>query len=320
MPIIANFRTLLCFSLLAVVGGWSAPLSIADDAEPKAAKDPFAQVDPASDPYGANKVPDALVGIGVDDSNNGNLLEPNTAFRDHKNNLIRVGDLFDGTQPVILSFNYSDCPKLCSVQLENMIETLGQIDLKIGDDFRMASISIDPKESSARAQESITKYTKQYGLASAEKGMHFLVGDEQSIKQITDEVGFRFKYIESQKRYSHPPLFVIVSPKGKLVRYIHGLDYDPKTMKLALVEAAEGKIGSPLNLASYGLGCFVFDESTGKYTFQAMWLMKIGAALTVFLLLITLTPYWFFKSKRPAGNPNNSLPQESLITTPESSV
>ena len=304
-----------------MVGGWSAQTSIADDAESKPAKDPFAQVDPASDPYGTNKIPKALVGIGVDDSNNGNLLDVNTAFRDHKNNLIRIGDLFDGTQPVILSFNYSDCPKLCSVQLENMIETLGQIDLKIGTDFRMASISIDPKESSERAQQSMDKYTKQYGLASAEKGMHFLVGEEQSIKKITDEVGFRFKYIESQKRYSHPPLFVIVSPKGKLVRYIHGLDYDPQTMKLALVEAAEGKIGSPLNLASYGLGCFVFDESTGKYTFQAMWLMKIGAALTVFLLLVTLTPYWFFKSKRPtADGKNSNHSQESLITAPESSV
>ena len=95
-----TFRNLIFFSLLAVVGGWCVDSSIADENE---TKDPFAQVDPKDDPYGARRIPDAIVNIGVDDSKNGNVIDFNTAFRDHKNNLVRTGDLFDGTRPVIMS-------------------------------------------------------------------------------------------------------------------------------------------------------------------------------------------------------------------------
>ena len=318
MNLKSTFRNLIFFSLLAVVGGWWVDSSIADESE---TKDPFAQVDPKDDPYGARRIPEALVNIGVDDSNNGNVIDFNTPFRDHKNNLVRTGDLFDGTRPVIMSFNYSDCPKLCSVQLENMIDALSQIDLKIGADFQMTSISIDPKETPERSQQQLDIYTRRYNLASAREGLHFLVGEQASIAKITDECGFKYKYVESQKRYSHPPLFLILSPKGKIVRYIHGLDYDPNTMKLALVEAAEGKIGSPLNLASYGLGCFVFDETTGKYTFQAMALMRGAAFLTVFILVITLVPYWFFR--RGAGVrqvATEATLNETLTSKPEVSL
>ncbi len=317
----STFRIFAFFSLLAVVGGWCVDSSMADESE---TRDPFAQVDPKDDPYGARRIPNALVNIGVDDSKNGNVVDFNTAFRDHKNNLVRVGDLFDGAKPVIMSFNYSDCPKLCSVQLENMIDALSQIDLKIGADFQMVSISIDPKETPERSQQQLDIYTQRYNLASAREGLHFLVGEQSSITRITDECGFKYKYVESQKRYSHPPLFLILSPKGKIVRYIHGLDYDPNTMKLALVEAAEGKIGSPLNLASYGLGCFVFDESTGKYTFQAMALMRGAAILTLLILAITLVPYWFFR--RGAGRPceqqiaGEATLNEALTSKPEPSL
>lgn len=328
-------RSFICLGLAVLVGGWfvgvasaedesgateiiTAPPSSADvDAESDKKVDPFAKVDPADDPYGARRVPDALVDIGVDDSNNGNVLEFNTAFRDHKNSLVRIGDLFDGTKPVIMSFNYSDCPKLCSVQLENMVDTLSQIDLKIGTDFRMVSISIDPKETTQRAQQSLEIYTKRYNLSEARLGFHFLVGEESSIKQLTDEVGFKFKYIDRQKRFSHPPLFVIVSPKGKLVRYIHGLDYDPATMKLALVEAAEGRIGSPLNYASYGLGCFVFDEKAGKYTFQAMALMRGGALLTILALAFTLVPYWLLNKGNVKESPVSGLEEKNILSEPD---
>ncbi len=319
MHLNSTFRTFVFLSLMAVVGGLYVDALKADEpirADEAAARktDPFAQVDPKDDPYGARRIPDALVNIGVDDSKNGNLVDVNTAFRDHKNNLVRIGDLFDGVKPVVMSFNYSDCPKLCSVQLENMVDALSQIDLKIGNDFRMVSISIDPEETTERSRQQLDIYTRRYNLASARDGLHFLVGEQASITKITDECGFKYKYVESQKRYSHPPLFLILSPKGKIVRYIHGLDYDPQTMKLALVEAAEGKIGSPLNLASYGLGCFVFDTSTGKYTFQAMALMRGGALLTLLVLTITLVPYWFFR--RGAGDQHIAV-EKTLTSKPE---
>ena len=256
------------------------------------------QVDAVKDPYGVNKKPDVKVGTGVV-SKEGDTIDLTTPFRDHKNNLARIGDFFKDGKPVILSFNYSNCPKLCSVQLENMVDTLRQIEFKIGTDFEMVSVTIDPSETSDRAQQNIDIYLKRYNLSEAKDGFHFLVGQEKNIRSLAQQTGFEYKYVESQKLYSHPPVFILLSPEGKIVRYIHGLDYDPKTMRLALVEAAEGKIGSPINMASYGLGCFVFDETTGKYTFQAMALMRIGALITIFGLAIATVPYWFFR--RGAG-------------------
>lgn len=264
------------------------------------------QVDPAKDPYGVNKKPDVKVGTGVV-SKEGGFIDLTTPFRDHKNNLARIGDFFNNGKPVVLSFNYSNCPKLCSVQLENMVDTLKQIDFKIGSDFEMVSVTINPAETPDRAQQNIDIYLRRYNLAEAKDGFHFLVGEEKNIRSLADQTGFEYKYIDSQKLYSHPPVFILLSPEGKIVRYIHGLDYDPKTMRLALIEAAAGKIGSPINIASYGLGCFVFDETTGKYTFQAMALMRIGAVLTIIALGVTLIPYWFFrKGSRKKGSTKRS--------------
>ena len=135
-----------------------------------------------------------------------------------------------------------------------------------------------------------------YNQGESVNGFHFLTGEEEAIDYLADLCGFKYKYVPSQKLYSHPPVFILVAPDGKIVRYIPGLDYDPDTMEKALIETSEGKIGgSAFDWASYALGCFVFDESRGKYTLQAMALMRAGAILTMFCLVVGLVPYWFFR-------------------------
>ena len=212
---------------------------------------------------------------------------------------MELGSLFDGKQPVMLSFNYSDCPKLCSTQLKNMTQTLREVKkkFKVNDHFQMISISIDPNEQTVRLRETEDKYIKQYNEPGTEDGWHFMTGKQAEIKKLADACGFRYRYIARQKYYSHPPVFILISPQGKIVRYIHGLNYKAATIEQALVESAEGKIGSPINWLSYGLGCYVFDETSGQYNFQSMLIMKIGAAITVIALLVTLVPYWLFSSK-----------------------
>jgi protein SCO1/2 len=253
---------------------------------------------PKNDPYRLNEKPDAAKNIGVD-SHIGDFLEMDLAFNDEQNRRIKIGDYFDGQQPVMLSFNYSNCPKLCSVQLENMTSTLREIKFKVGEDFQVVSLSIDPTEQTSRARKTKELYTQQYNKKGSEDGWHFLTGDLDEIESLADICGFRYKYVREQKLYSHPPVFILISPEGKIVRYIHGLDYDPKTIELALIEAAEGKIGSPINILSYGIGCFTFNESTGKYTFQAIAIMRIGGAITALLLVVTLIPYWFLRRGTP---------------------
>ena len=247
------------------------------------------------DPYGINTVPPQAQGIGVDD-NIGAMIRPDIPFHDHENRFVKIGDYFDGERPVLLSFNYSNCPKLCSVQLENMVATLARIKFRVGTDFQMVSVSMDPTEQTSRARQNKDKYAFMYNKGESLEGFHFLTGDREDIRYLADSCGFRFKYVPEQKLYSHPPVFMLVSPQGKIVRYIHGLDYDPDTMETALIESAAGKIGSPINQFAYGLlSCFSFDETKGRYTLEAMAAMRIGGGLTAIALICTLAPYWWFR-------------------------
>ncbi len=246
------------------------------------------------DPLGLRKLPVEAQDIGVD-AKLGAMIDGNLTFSDSQNQLVRIADLFDGTRPVMLSFNYSDCPKLCSVQLENMTMALRDVDFEIGKDFDFVSVSIDPNEQTFRARESKEKYLHLYNRPDSSLGWHFLTGEVKNIANLTKQCGFRYKYVREQKLYSHPPVFILISPQGKIVRYIHGLNYDPDTIRLALIESAAGKIGSPINILSYGLGCFTFNESTGKYTFQAIAIMRIGGVVTIVALLFGLAPYWFYR-------------------------
>jgi protein SCO1/2 len=241
--------------------------------------------------------PEEAQGIGVD-SKLGDELEPDVRFDDDRNNHVRIGDYFDGKRPIILSFNYSNCPKLCSVQLEKMTLALREVDFTAGKDFQIVSVSIDPSEQVARARQTKSKYVQLYNRPGSEQGWHFLTGDLDSMSFLADDCGVRYKYVKHQKLYSHPPVFILLSPTGKIVRYIHGLEYDPITIYRALVESAEGKIGSPINRLSYVTGCFVYDESTGRYSAQAIGIMRVAGVLTVIALLVGLVPYWIFRRGR----------------------
>ena len=303
---------MICAIVLAVVS--SSSMVNAETATEKkistgqtaASKDPD-----SDDPYGINKKPKISEGIGVDDRI-GQFVSGDQSFNDHNNNHVKFGHFFDGDQPVMLSFNYSNCPKLCSVQLQNMTSCLREVDFEVGKDFQLVSVSIDPNEQTSRARDTREKFMGQYNRPDSESGWNFLTGDRDQIESLTSQTGFRYKYVPSQKLYSHPPVFILLSPKGRIVRYIHGLDYDPVTMRRALIESAEGKIGSPINQLAYGLGCFVFDETTGKYTMQAMSIMRIGGLLTAGILLLALVPYWFF-SNRNKGDVNASSTEPAAV-------
>ena len=280
-----------------LVGGMGVSIGLAQDSDTAAQADTQESVedsDSDNDPYGLREKPDVGKNIGVR-SKTGDFIPGDITFNDEENRFVEIGRYFDGKQPVMLSFNYSNCPKLCSVQLENMTSTLLQIGFKVGEDFQVVSVSIHPNEQTSRARKTKEKYTDQYNQPGTEDGWHFLTGKKANIKRLTDTCGFEFKYVPSQKLFSHPPVFILVSPEGKIVRYIHGLDYDPDTIEKALIESAAGKIGSPINMLAYGMGCFLYDPATGKYAFQAMSIMRIGALITVIALIVGLVPYWFLR-------------------------
>jgi protein SCO1/2 len=275
----------LLLALLAWSWGLAAPFEL------------VAQTTGATTESSVGRQPEALKDTGVE-YKLGQSLDPTLLFRDEQNNSIAIGEYFDGKRPILLSFNYSNCPGQCSVQLEKITMALRQIDFEAGKDFQIVSVSIDPNEQASRARQTKEKYTKLYNRPGSEDGWHFLTGEKDNIKRLADQCGVKYKYIPHQKLFSHPPVFLLISPEGKVVRYIEGFDYISGTVKLALVDAAAGKIGSPLIFLTYVAGCFVYDETTGKYTMAAVGIMRLAGAGTVIGLLILLVPYWFFRKPR----------------------
>ena len=196
-----------------------------------------------------------------------------------------------------------------------MTDALREIDFEVGKDFQIVAVSIDPKEQLVRAREMRDRFSGLYNRPGSEDSWHFLISDKNMVKELAKDCGVRYKYVKRQKLYSHPPVFLLISPQGKIVRYIHGLQYEPTTISRALIEAAEGKIGSPINRFTFVTGCFLFDESTGKYTFAAMGLMRVAGLFTIFCLAITIVPYWLVK--RNKNDKGEVDPEDSTSTNKE---
>lgn len=231
-------------------------------------------------------------GVGVDERT-GIQLPLDLWFTDDQGDRRQLFDLFDGTRPVMLSLNYSDCPMLCSVQFNNLTNTLKGMGFRPDTDFQIVSISLDPTETPSRARDTKDKYLALYNRPETAAGWHFLVGAPVEIRKVADTIGFKYKRIPNG-HFVHPPLIVLCSPGGKIVRYIHGLEVEPGVLDQALIEAAQGKIGSPIN--RFLFACYQFNSATGHYSPNAVFLMKVGGALTVIALVVGLVPYWVHRS------------------------
>jgi protein SCO1/2 len=231
-------------------------------------------------------------GVGVEERT-GVQLPLELGFTDDQGNRRQLFDLFDGTRPVLLSLNYSDCPMLCSVQFTNLTSTLKGMGFRPDTDFQIVSISLDPSETPARARDTKSKYVTLYDRPETAEGWHFLVGNPGEIRQVAEAIGFKYKRI-ANGHFVHPPLIVLCSPGGKVVRYIHGLEVESGVLDQALIEAAQGKIGSPIN--RFLFACYQFNSATGHYSPNAVFLMKLGGAATVLVLVVSLIPYWVRRS------------------------
>jgi protein SCO1/2 len=239
--------------------------------------------------------PKELLDVGITEHLNTQIpLDLN--FVDQTGKPVTLAQYFDGSVPVILTMNYSNCPMLCSMQLDGLFHGLSEMEWKLGDNYRMVTVSIDPKESSERAAMTRDKYLRAYGREGVGSGYVFLTGKNEQIKQLADTVGFGYRYVPATGEYSHAAVTMICTPDGRLSRYLAGVEYDPQTLKMSLLEASEGKIGSPMDHIL--LYCFQYDASSGKYGPSAFKLMRIAAAGMVLVVGGVLAVYWRRESKR----------------------
>jgi protein SCO1/2 len=225
----------------------------------------------------ASAVPAPLREIGFDQKLD-QRIPLDLTFRDEDGRAVRIGDYF-GEKPVVLAFVYYDCPMLCTMVLSAMTRTLDVLSLEAGTDFEVVAVSFDPRETPALAARKKAEHLQRLSPTNAAARWHFLTGDEPAIRQLTAAAGFRYTWDEQTQQFAHPAGIIVLTPDGRLARYLFGLEYGPRDVRLALVEASAGRIGSAAD--AFLLYCYHYDPMTGRYGFVVMRALRVAGVATV---------------------------------------
>jgi protein SCO1/2 len=237
---------------------------------------------PRRAPIPAGEKPRDLDDVRIDQKLDGPL-PLDAKFRDEHGNEVRLRDYF-GSKPVVLALVYYSCPMLCNQVLNGMTSGLDVLKtLSIGKEFEVITVSFDPRETPDLAREKKETYLSWYKREGAADGWHFLTGDQSNIDRLTESAGFHYKWDAKTNQFIHASGIMIATSEGKLARYFYGIEYAPKDLRLGLVEASAGKIGSPVDQLL--LYCYHYDPSSGKYGAAVINLLRIGAALTLIAII-----------------------------------
>ena len=202
-------------------------------------------------------------------------------FRDEEGRQVALQEYF-GTKPVILVLAYYRCPRLCSMVLNSLTDSLRRIDYEIGKEFNVVTVSFDPREKPELAAAKKEAHVERYGRPGAAQGWHFLTGEEAPIKSLAAAVGFGYSYDPKTDQYAHASGIMILTPGGKIARYFYGLEYSPRDLRFGLEDASAGNIGSPV--IELRMLCFGYDPATGKYSLLTMRLVQLAGLLTVLIM------------------------------------
>jgi len=221
-----------------------------------------------------------LEDVGIDQRLN-QAVPLDLPFMDENGRDVRLGDYF-GERPVVLALVYFECPMLCTQVLNGMAGSFQALSFTAGQQFDIVAVSFDPGETPAMAKTRRDTYLKRYGRQSAASGVHFLTGRQESIDALTRAVGFRYAYDPSIDQYAHPAALTVLTPEGRVSRYLFGIEFAPRDLKLALVEAADSRIGTAIDQVL--LFCYHYDPTTGKYGLAITNLVRAGGVATVLAL------------------------------------
>lgn len=240
-------------------------------------------------------LPQELEGIGIVE----HLNEPiplELEFTDDEGRAVRIGDYFHKDRPVLLSVVYYSCPMLCTLVLNGMTEALRELDWTPGKEFELVTVSFDARETHTLARLKKQSYLSEYGRPGAGPGWHFLVGGEGSIRSLTEAIGFKYRWDEEGHQFAHQAAIYVLTPDGKISRYLYGVMFEPRTLRLSLVEAGAGKVGSPFDQII--LYCFHYDETSGSYALAARNVMRAGGILSIVVLGAFLSRLWIRDRQR----------------------
>ncbi len=213
-------------------------------------------------------------------------------FRDENGQTVRLADYF-GKRPIILTLVYYECPMLCTQELDGLVTTLKTISYQPGKDFDILTVSINPQETSDLAMKKKKSYLASYNRDHGAEGWHFLTGTEFSITSLTQSAGFHAVYDSLSHQFAHATGIIVLTPEGKISRYFFGIEYPPRDLKFALIEASGNKIGSLADKLL--LYCYHYDPTTGKYGAWVMNIIRIGGIIAIIAVAALIT---FLKPRR----------------------
>lgn len=232
--------------------------------------------------------PPSTHGVGIEQKLN-SMIPLQTMFVNEEGISVPLRSFFHG-KPVIIAPVYYSCPMLCSQILSGVVAGLRPLSLKPGRDFEVVAISFDPRDTVQVARQKRDHYAHSYSSGDGVSGWHFLTGSEASIKSVMDSLGFRYRWDEATKMFVHASGVMLITPEGRVSRYLYGVEYEPKDLKLGLIESSHDQIGSPVDQVL--LFCYHYDPTTGRYGATVINLLRAAAALTLAAMIIGLGLYW----------------------------
>ena len=270
----------------------------------------------AQTPFDA--LPENALGIEVVDRV-GEFIPLDLAFRDEAGRSHQLEQYFKRGKPIVLMLNYSDCPGLCIAQLENLVETLRAHGARgLGDDYEIITVSIDPREDSQKAARTKARYTGLLRDTQANAAWHFLVGKQPEITALAKAVGYDYTYDKANDRFNHPAVTYFLSADGRICRYLLDLGIEPAQFRLAVGEAAEGKLTRSLAEAFVQF-CYFYDPAANRYSASARRLLALAGAAFAVLMVGCLAPFWFggrATAVAAANRPNPSSLQHGHNAVP----
>jgi protein SCO1/2 len=231
-------------------------------------------------------------GIGIEQRLNAHV-PLDTVFRDETGAAVPLRSYF-GQQPVVLVPVYFRCPLLCPQILSGVVRGLRPLALAPGRDFQVVAISFDPGDTPRDAAEKREKYARSYSSREGTRGWHFLTGSEPSIHAVMQAIGFHYRWDPRNKMFIHASGVMVLTPDGRVSRYFYGVEFEPKDLKLGLIESSGGRISSPVDQVL--LLCFHYDPATGKYGAVVINILRLAGALMVLLMAAGL--FWLLRRDR----------------------
>ena len=238
--------------------------------------------------------PDALQNLGIDE-HLGDFIPLDAKFATSTGDSVSIGDLLEEGKPVLLNPLYYECPMLCGLVLDGTLNVIEDLAWKPGKDFIVISVSIDPEEDAELARKTKDNYLAQMD-STTKSGWHFLTGNKTEIDKVVEAAGFQYKEIEETGEYAHSAAIILLSPKGKITRYLYGISYDEFDVRNALYESADGKIGSTIDKVV--MYCYQYDPDSGSYVPMAFNIMKLGGLATLIFLGIFLGLLWLREKRK----------------------